>query len=221
MKNILITKFEVNEFADYKNERAEAGLDIKFTEYQIGNCLIKVINKAKDAFEEGLLPALLSIVNKDNNERCERLANPHELGIATDPVENMNGIDKVTVNGKEFVLERKQGSIHERLNMMDGKIETLRTERRLDFVPAKILVTLTPEEKRQMVDQAKRSIKIEKIDNYVEETTVESDPCDSIPGIYITSCNSCFNWFYTSIIPFIYCPFCSRRIVNKLKKKKL
>ena len=129
MKDKILTELKFEDFTEYKRHQNENGMNTEFTEYQIGYKLIKVIDGIKDVFEEGLFPALLSIVNKDNNEKCERLANPHELGIATDPVENMDGIDKVTVNGKEFIFTRKQGSIHERLNMMDKKIEILRNEK--------------------------------------------------------------------------------------------
>jgi len=128
MKDKILTKLKFEDFIEYKHHQNEKGMNTEFTEYQIGYKLIKVIDGIKDVFEEGLLPALLSIVNKDNNEKRERLANPHELGIATEPFENMSGIDKVTVNGKEFFAKCKQGSIRERLDVMDEKIKTIRSE---------------------------------------------------------------------------------------------
>ena len=108
MEDKILTEFKFEDFTEYKRHQNENGMNTEFTEYQIGYKLIKVIDGIKDVFEEGLFPALLSIVNKDNNEKCERLANPHELGVATEPVENMSVIDKVTVNGKEFFAKCKQ-----------------------------------------------------------------------------------------------------------------
>jgi len=170
-------------------------------------------NLCKDSGNEASEELIANWVNKIFNEKAfsnsdleNKVYDKYKLKLETDLVVTMDGINEINVNGKDFCTKRKQGSIHERLNMMDRKIETLRNNEKQNAVlqvPGLNLPWPFTKQIKSLQDAMSYDQK--------EETTIDTS-LTSMDGVYLAVCSACGSSFYMKKDQYEYCPYCSRKI---------